>query len=326
MKQHARRNLGLDLVRATEAAAINAGRYMGLGKRDEADRVAANAMREVFDTLEMQGYIVVGEESKLGVSSALDTHQSVGSGDGAEMDVVVDPIDGRRLLAQGQSGAIAVAAVAPRGAMWSPEPAVYMQKIVVDREVGNKLVPETMDAPAAWTLSLIAEMKQKEVPDLIVFLLDRPRHRDLIDEIRAIGARVMLRTDGDINGALLAASGKIDVLMGIGGVPEGVIAASAVKSMGGTMLGRLAPQSDEERKAVLEAGLDTERILTCDNIVSSDEVFFATTGITDGPLLGGVRYKGQWAETHSLILRCETKARRYTTAEHYVDWAPTPQS
>jgi fructose-1,6-bisphosphatase II len=326
MKQNQQRNLGLDLVRATEAAAISAGRFMGLGKRDQADEAAKQAMRAVLDTLEIQGFIVVGEEGKLDVSSSLDSGQTVGTGVGPAMDVVVDPIDGRRLLAQGQSGAISVAAIAPREAMWSAAPAVYMQKLVVNREVADKLVPETMDAPAAWTLSLIADVKEKEVRDLIVFVLDRPRHQELIEEIRAVDARVMLRTDGDIAGALLAAIGKVDVMMGIGGVPEGVIAASAVKSLGGTMLGRLSPQDDEERMAVEEAGLDTTRILTCDDIVSSNEVFFAATGITDGPLLGGVRYRGNWAEMHSIILRCETQGRRFTTAEHYIDWAPTPQT
>ncbi|MDX1521303.1 MAG: class II fructose-bisphosphatase [Anaerolineae bacterium] len=326
MKQHKQRNLGLDLVRATEAAAINAGRFMGLGERDQADEVAKQAMRAVLDTLEIDGLIVVGEEGKLDAPSLLDSGQTVGTGDGPAMDVVVDPIDGRRLLAQGQSGAIAVAAIAPREAMWSAAPAVYMQKIVVDREVAGKLVPETMDAPAAWTLSLIADVKGKEVRDLIVFVLDRPRHRELIEEIRAVDARVMLRTDGDIAGALLAATGKVDVLMGIGGVAEGVIAAGAVKSLGGTMLGRLSPQSDEEQAAVNTAGLDLEQVLTCDDIVSSNEVFFAATGITDGPLLDGVRYRGNWAETHSIILRCETQARRFTVAEHVIDWAPTPHS
>jgi fructose-1,6-bisphosphatase II len=318
--RHAR-NLGLDLVRATEASALAAGRYMGLGQPDEANLIATDSMHAELDTLEMRGQIVIGEESHHGYRSSLDTGQIVGSGNGPEMDVMVDPVDGRRLLSEGQAGAIAVAAIAPSGSMWSPTPGVYMEKIVTDREVGDALVEECLDAPAAWTLSLIARVKHKEVRDLIVFVLERPRHADLIDEIRASGARVMLRTDGDISGALLAASGlgKVDVMMGIGGVPEGLISACAVKSMGGAMLGRLAPQSDQERGQCEEAGLDLKRILTLDDIVSSDEIYFAVTGITDGPLLDGVRYRGDSAETQSLILRCETMTRRFIRADHLLE-------
>lgn len=321
MEKHPPRNLGLDLVRATEAAAVNAGRFMGRGLVDEADEAATRAMHDALDTLDMDGHIVIGEELKLDGAGLLSSGQHVGTGNGPEMDVVVDPVDGRRLLANGRPGAIAVAAVAPRGSMWAPTPAVYMEKIVVDKEAANALVEECLDAPAAWTLSLIAQVKGKRVRDLIVFVLDRPRHEDLIDEIRTAGARAMLRIDGDIAGAILASVGlgKVDVLMGVGGVPEGVIAAAAVKSLGGAMIGRLAPQSKTEHDAVTAAGLDTNRILTCDDIVASDEIFFAATGITDGPLLDGVVYDGNWAETHSVILRCETRTRRFLTAEHYVE-------
>lgn len=311
-------NFGLDLVRATEAAAISAGRWMGLGRRDAADEAAAAAMVETLNTIRMDGYIVVGEEGKLGAVSPLESGHRVGTGSGPEMDVVVDPIDGRGLLAQGRPGAIAVAAIAPRGTMWSPAPAVYMEKIAVDREVGSALVPECMDAPAAWTLALVARIKQKEVRDLVVFVLDRPRHAALIEEIREAGARVMLRSDGDIAGALMAASpGRgVDILMGVGGVPEGVIAACAVKALGGSMLGRLAPQSDEERAAIEAAELDTRRILTCDELISGDDLFFAATGITDGPILTGVQYFGNHAETYSLVLHHETGNRRFIQTEH----------
>jgi fructose-1,6-bisphosphatase II len=229
-------------------------------------------------------------------------------------------VDGRRLLAAGQPGAISVAAVAPRGSMWTGSAAVYMEKIVVDQEVGEILVPECLDAPAAWTLSLVARRKGKEVKDLTVFVLDRPRHLPLIEEIRSVGARVMLNRDGDIAGALLAASvtGKADLLMGIGGVEEGLIAACGVKALGGAMLGRLAPQSEAERDAVQAAGLPLSQVLTCDDIISSDEIFFAATGITDGSLLEGVRYRGNWAETYSLVLRGETRTRRHIQAEHLI--------
>lgn len=320
MDAHPPRNLGLDLVRATETAALTAGRWMGLGKPDLADQAATESMSKVLNTLDMDGHIILGEERRLGAHTLLDAGQRVGTGNGPPMDVVVDPIDGRKLLAQGRSGAISVAAIAPRGCMWSPCAASYMEKIVVDREAAHALVPECLDAPAAWVLSLVARLKKKPVRDLLVFVLERPRHADLIEEIRAAGARVMLRADGDIVGALMAVTPRAsaDILMGVGGVPEGVMAACAVKAMGGAMLGRLTPQSDEERAALEAAGLDTNQILTCDELVSSNKIFFAATGITDGPLLSGVHYHGDMAETESLILRGETGVRRIIHAEHRI--------
>jgi fructose-1,6-bisphosphatase II len=318
---HPPRNLGLDLVRVTEAAALSAGRWMGLGRRNEANQVAAKAMYEALNTLDMDGYIVVGEEERIGLHSPLDSGQRVGTGHGPAMDVVVDPIEGRRLLALGRPDAMAVAGVAPRGSMWAPRAALYMEKLVVDRQVAEALVPECLDAPAAWTLALIARVKNKGVRDLVVFVLGRPRHKHLIDEVRTAGARVMLRSDGDVAGALMAASPDIgvDVLMGIGGVPEGVIAACAVKAMRGGMLGRLAPQSDNEWTAVRQARLDTDQILTCDQLVSSNEIFFSATGITKGSLFSGVWYHGTEARTESLVLRSETGTRRTINAEHRVD-------
>jgi fructose-1,6-bisphosphatase II len=318
MEGRASRNWGFSLVRSTEAAARAAGRWMGLGKRDEADLAATEAMHRELQMLEIDGYVVVGEEGKLGRSSPLASGRKVGSGDGPAMDIVLDPIDGRSMLAQGRSGAIAVAAAAPRGAMWAPNPAVYMEKLAVNRTAARALVAECMDAPAAWTLALIARVKQKEIRDLIVFVLDRPRHADLIDEIRAAGARVMLRGDGDIAGALLAASpeGRVDILMGVGGVSEGVIGACAVKALGGAMLVRLAPQSEAERSAVIAAGRNTRQILSCDELIASDQLFFAATGISDGPLLSGVRYQGDRAETQSIVLRYDTGTRRIILTEH----------
>lgn len=312
------RNTGLDLVRATEAAALSAARYMGLGQRDESNQSATQAMAAALQAIEMSGRIVVGEEGRKGATSDLLSGQLVGSGAGVLMDVVLDPIDGRRLLAQGRSGAISVAAVATRGAMWSPAPAAYMEKLVVNRAAAAALVPECLDAPAAWTLALVARAKGKAVRDLVVFVLDRPRHADLIDEIRAAGARVILADDGDIGGAVLAAlpDGPIDLLMGVGGAAEGVIAACAVKSLGGGMLARLAPQSDEEEMAAREAGLDLAVIRTCADLVAGEQVFFVATGITDSPLLDGVRLHGDRATTNSLILRCETRTRRTIFAEH----------
>jgi fructose-1,6-bisphosphatase II len=224
-------------------------------------------------------------------------------------------------LAMGHPDAIAVVGIAPRGSMWSPYPAIYMEKIVVDREAASVLVPECMDAPAAWTLALIARAKKKQVRDLVVFILDRPRHRNLIDEIRAAGARVMARSQGDVAGALMAVTQNvnIDIMMGVGGISEGVIAACAIKCFGGAMLGRLAPQTDEEKSAVHQAELDTRRILTCDELVRGCNVFFAATGITDGALLSGVRYHGEWAETESMVVRCQTGTRRIIHAEHRLE-------
>lgn len=320
MNKHPPRNLGLDLVRVTEASALAAGRWMGLGRRDDADQAAARAIFEALNTLDMDGYVVIGEEGKLGTHSPLDSGQRVGSRDGPEMDVVVDPIEGRNLLARGHPDAMAVVGVAPRGSMWSPEPAIYMEKIVVSCEVAEALVPDCMDAPVAWTLALVARATGKPVRDLVVFVLDRPRHRHLIDEIRATGARAILRSDGDVLGALLAATSDtgVDLLMGIGGVAEGVIAACAIKALRGGMLGRLAPQSEPERAGIEAAGLDSDRILSCNELVSSNQVFFAATGITEGTLLSGVRYHGEVAETESLVLRCETGTRRVIHAEHVI--------
>jgi fructose-1,6-bisphosphatase II len=321
MDNRINRNLGVDLVRATEEAALSAGRWMGLGSRADADRAAIAAMADELATLDIDGYIVVGEEGKGDTDTPLSSGRRVGTGRGPEVDVVVDPIDGKRMLAEGRSGAISAAAIAPRGTLWAPKPAVYMEKLVVNSEAAHALVPECMGAPAAWTLALVARVKKKTVRDLVVFVLDRPRHQDLIAEIRAAGARVMLRGDGDVAGALMAAArrGSVDILIGTGGVPEGVIAACAVKAMGGAMLARLAPQSAAEREAVLAADLDLRRILTSDELVATSQVFFAATGIADGPLLSGVRYQGDRADTHSLVLRGETGTRRIIHAEHLLN-------
>ncbi len=321
MEQKLSPNLGMSLVRVTEAAALSAGRYLGLDKADEADHAAAEAMAKAFQDINIKGHVVIGEEAKLGTHSHLDSGLVVGSGNGPVLDVVTDPIDGTRLLALGHSDAISVVGVAPRGSMWAPYPAVYMEKIVVDYQAADVLVPECMDAPAAWTLALIARAKKKKIRDLVVFILARSRHRDLIDEIRSAGARVVARSQGDIAGALMAVmqDTNIDVMMGVGGIAEGVIAACAIKCMGGAMLGRLSPQSDQERAAIMTAGLDTQQILSCDQLVKGNQIFFAATGISDGRLLSGVRYHGKWAETDSLVLRCETGTKRILHAEHRLD-------
>ncbi|MCX7670275.1 MAG: class II fructose-bisphosphatase [Anaerolineae bacterium] len=312
------RNLGFELVRVTEQAALTAGRWMGLNRAEEADQAAGLTMQRMFGTLAINGRLAIGEDAKLDAQVPLHSGQALGTGHGPAVDVVADAIDGCRLLAQGHGAAVAVAAVAPRGAMWAPVPAIYMDKIIVGQDVGAALVPECLGAPAAWTLALVARARGKRVGDLVVFVLARPRHDALVNEIRAAGARVMLSPDGDILGALLAITPNsgVDLLMGIGGVPEGVIAACAVRAAGGAMLGRLAPQSAEERAAVQAAGLDTRQIVSDRDIVNSDQVFFAATGITDGPLLRGVHYLGDRATSNSLILRGETHTRRWLVTEH----------
>ena len=314
------RNIGLDLVRATEAAALTAARWIGRGDAEAADQAATQAMFEALNSIGFRGRIAVGEEDKLGVHSPLDTFKTVGTGQGPEMDVVVDAIDGAKLLMHGRSGALAVAAAAPQGSIWMPKPAVYMEKLVVDREVVPALVSECLDAPVAWTLALISRLKKKAIPDLVVFMLERARHEELMEETRAAGARVWLRGDGDISGALLAATphSGVDLMIGVGGVTEGLIASCGIKALGGGMLGRLAPQTPEERAAVEAAGLETKKILQCNEFVTSNEIFVAVTGITNGALLPGVKYSRGLVETHSMILRAETRTRRFIHSEHLI--------
>ncbi|MFC1878669.1 class II fructose-bisphosphatase [Chloroflexota bacterium] len=311
------RNLGLDLTRATEATAINAARWMGLGKYQQADQDATQAMLAVLNTININGVFVIGDEEKVNSGSLIKSGVRVGAGGGPKMDLAVDAIDGLAMLAQGRSGAMAVAALAPKGSMWSPKPARYMQKIVVSRRVGAALVDECLDAPAAWTLALVARLEDKPLPDMTVFVLDRPRHAELIEEIRTAGARVMLRSDGDISGALLAAlpDDQVDLMIGIGGANEALIAAGAVKALGGAMLVRLAPQSQEEALKVQQAGHELGKVLTCDDLMAENHFFFTATGITTGSLLKGVRYRGPIAETQSLVLRGETGTRRIINAE-----------
>jgi len=311
---------GLGLVRATEASALAAGRWMGRGDPQGADHAAQDAMASALNLLPMQGRIISGEEGRVGGHSPLDSRTLVGSGKGPELDVEVNAIDGASLVAEGKPGAISVAAFTPAGAMWNPAPAIYMDKLVVDRTVANHIGPEALDAPPAWTLALVARQKGKDISDLVVFIVERPRHRDLIHDVRKAGARVFLRPAGDIGGALLAAEPEtsIDLLMGIGGAAEGLIAACAVKALGGAMLGRVVPQRQDERQACIDAGVDLGRVLTADDMVRGEKVYFSATGVTDGVLLKGVNYHGDTIETHSMVLRLETGTRRFIDTEHRV--------
>jgi len=310
------RNLGLDLVRATEAAALTAARWMGLGRPRQADQAAAKAMCDILNHIVVEGEICLPEEE--GLQHHIRVRGGGSQGGVTPVDLVLDPIDGRELLAYGYPGAISVMAGAPANTLWDPGPARYMEKLVVDAQIADALVPECLDAPAAWTLALVARAKGKQVGNLTVFMLDRPRHAHLIQEIRATGAHIMLRTDGDIAGAVIAAmpENSVDLMMGIGGIIEGLIAACAVKAIGGKMLCRLAPQGESEMIALRDQGFDLQRVMTCDDLVSSQNVFFAATGITDGLLLEGVRYQGRYATSNSLILRGETGTRRIIHAQH----------
>ena len=315
------RNIGLELVRVTESTALTAGRWIGSGDHKGTHLAASAAMFAALNEIPMSGTIVVAEEKRLGIESPLARGVIVGTGDGAAVDIVVDPIDGTRLVINGFSGGLSLIGAAPRGTLWSPpSAAVYMNKIVVDRDVAPALVADCMDAPAAWTLALVARIKGKAIRDLAVSVLERPRHKALIAEIRATGARILLRAEGDVKGAVVAAipNTDIDILMGIGSVSGGVLAACAVKALGGAMLGRLAPQSQEEFDAVQAAGLDVRRILTHDDMVKADNIFFAATGITDSSLLPAVKYLGRMQETHSLLVRSATRTRRFIHAEHFI--------
>ena len=314
------RDLALELVRVTEAAALAAGRWMGRGKKEPGDEAAVEAMRLMLATVEIEGVVVIGEGEK-DEAPMLFNGEIVGNGMGPRMDVAVDPVEGTSLLAQGRPDAIAVIAIAPQGTMWSPGPAFYMDKLVVGRDAREAISPASLAAPVAETLAAIAEVKHRPVDDLTVFVLDKPRHAGLIADVRAAGARVLLRTDGDVAGALMAATpgSGVDVLMGIGGTPEGVIAACAVRALGGAMLAQLAPQKPGEREAVIAAGLDIGRVLTERDLVQSDDVFFAATGITDGVLMPGVRYTGEGATTDSIVMRGRSGTVRTIHAEHRLE-------
>jgi fructose-1,6-bisphosphatase II len=315
MAERPSRNLGLDLVRITEAGALAAARWMGLGSPDGADQAATRAVAETLASMGIPGCSIVGGEGKGRHVLLLCDRSS----DGDEpLDVIADPIDGVSLLAYGYPGAISVIAAAPAGHFRPLAEAAYMEKIVVNAGVAPSLVPECLDAPAAWTLALVARMLDKPVGALTVFVLDRPRNADLMREVRATGAHVILRAEGDVTGTLLAASREsaIDLLMGIGGVKEGLISSCAVKALGGAMLSRLAPQSERELEAIQAAGLDMAKVMTEENLVEGEKVFFAATGITDGPMLAGVRFRGSRATSESMILRGETHTRRMIQAEH----------
>jgi len=308
------RNLALELARVTEAAALAAGRWMGRGNKEAADNAAVQAMRLVLHSVEMDGVIVIGEGEKDN-APMLYNGERVGNGEPPEMDVAVDPIDGTTPLAFGRTNSIATVAIAPRGTMFDPGPFVYMNKIAVGPEAKGKV---NIEAPLLDNLRAIAKAKGKSVEDLTTIVLDRPRHAGLVAEIRRVGARIRLIPDGDVAAALMTAwpDSGVDVLFGIGGTPEGVIAACALRAMGGEIQGKLYARDEEELRRGREAGYDFEKVLTMDDLVSSEDVFFAATGITDGELLKGVRYFGDGARTDSLVVRGLTGTVRQIVATH----------
>jgi fructose-1,6-bisphosphatase II len=310
------RNLGLELVRVTEAAAYAAARWMGRGDKEAVDQAAVDAMRKALDGVDMHGVVVIGEGEK-DQAPMLYVGEEVGNGLPPEVDVAVDPVDGTRLTALGLPGAIAVVAVADRGTMYSAPPGVfYMQKLAVGRAAAREI---DLNAPVTENLKRIARARDVNVSDITVTVLDRPRHKEIVDEIRAAGARIRLIQDGDVAAAIQAAMEEykaVDVYMGIGGAPEAVLAAAAIKCVGGELLCRIWPRTDQERDTLRGDGVDLDRIYTVNDLITTNNVSFAATGITSGELLKGVEYVSHGAHTHSVMMRGRSGTIRYIDAFH----------
>ena len=304
----------MEIVRVTEAASIAASQWMGRGEKEGVDAAAVEAMRAVLQTISMDGIVVIGEGEK-DEAPMLYNGERVGDGNPPEVDVAVDPIDGTTLASLGRGGALSVIALAERGAMFDPGPLVYMDKIATGPEAAGRVC---IEATPTENLYEIAKAKGREVSDLTALVLDRPRHAALIEEIRGTGARILLLTDGDIAGAIATAwpEGVADVLFGIGGTPEGVLAAAALKALGGEIQAKLYPRDEAERQAAIAAGYDLDKVLHTDDLVQGDNTFFAATGVTDGELLQGVRFSSGGATTHSLVLRSRSGTVRHVRAQH----------
>jgi fructose-1,6-bisphosphatase II len=309
-------NLALDLVRTTEAAALGAARWVGRGDKIAADQAAVDGMRLLFNVVHMDGTVVIGEGEK-DLAPMLYNGERLGTGNPPVVDVAVDPIDGTRLVARGEANGLSVVAVAQRGAMFNPGPCVYMEKIVTGKEAASAI---DITAPIETNIKIVALAKRLAVSEVTVTILDRPRHEEVVERVRKLGARVALLSDGDVAGAIAAArrGTGVDLLYGIGGTPEGVIAAAALKCLGGAIQGRLYPRDDEERAAAVNAGYDLDRVLTTDDLVKGEDVFFAATGITDGALLRGVRFSQEGATTESIVMRARSGTIRLIHGEHRV--------
>jgi fructose-1,6-bisphosphatase II len=314
MAQDPDRTLALELVRATEAAAINCSRYLGYGDKNQVDAAAVDAMRPVLGAVRMNGVVVIGEGEK-DEAPMLYNGERVGDGSGPECDIAVDPVDGTTLTAKSLPDAISVLGVSSRGTMFDPGPAVYMEKLVVP---GSVAAAVEMDTPIGDTLAKIARASDRQVSELTVAILDRPRHADTVAAIRAAGARIRFLLDGDVAGAIMAVTPGtgVDLLVGVGGTPEGVLAACALRCLGGEMFGRLIARDDAERTAILDAGFDLQQTLTTRDLVAGDNVFFAATGVTDGSLLRGVRFEPHRIVTHSLSMRSLSGTVRFIEGRH----------
>ncbi|HSP59620.1 MAG TPA: class II fructose-bisphosphatase [Ornithinimicrobium sp.] len=311
------RNLAMELVRVTEAAALAAGRWVGRGEKILADNAAVEAMRKVIGQVAMDGIVVIGEGEK-DEAPMLFNGEKVGDGTGPQVDVAVDPIDGTTPTAKGMDNSIAVMAVSERGTMYDPSAVFYMDKLVVGPDVADRV---DIRLPIKENLRRIARAKKRFVDDLTVIMLDRPRHEQYTREVREAGARLRFITDGDVAGAIAAAreESSVDMLIGIGGTPEGIITACAMKAMGGVIQGRLWPTDDDERQRAVDAGHDLDRVLSTDDLVTGDNAFFVATGITTGEMLGGVRYGSGTAVTHSLVMRSRSGTIREITSHHRLD-------
>lgn len=308
------RNLALELVRVTEAAALAAARWVGKGDKNGADGVAVRGMRHLISTVSMHGTVVIGEGEKDN-APMLYNGEEVGNGGGSECDVAVDPIDGTRLTAMGMPNALSVIAVSPRHSMFDPSAVFYMEKLAAGPEAADVV---DITAPIAENIQAVARAKGGTAQDVTVVILDRPRHEHIVSEVRAAGARIKFITDGDVAGAIMAArpGTGVDLLLGIGGTPEGIITACAMKCLGGTIQGRLWPTDDAEREAAKRAGVDPQQVLTTHDLVGSEDVFFAATGITEGELVGGVRYEPGGVMTDSLVMRGRSGTVRSVRSEH----------
>ncbi|MGW0992643.1 class II fructose-bisphosphatase [Streptomyces sp. NPDC002520] len=308
------RNLALELVRVTEAAAMAAGRWVGRGDKNGADGAAVRAMRTLVSTVSMNGVVVIGEGEK-DEAPMLFNGERVGDGTGPEVDIAVDPIDGTTLTAKGMPNAIAVLAATERGAMFDPSAVFYMDKLVTGPEAADFV---DIDAPVSVNIRRIAKAKRSAPEDVTVVILDRPRHEGIIKEVREAGARIKLISDGDVAGSILALreGTGIDLLLGVGGTPEGIISACAVKCLGGTIQGKLWPKDDAERARAIDAGHDLDRVLTTEDLVRGENVFFVATGITDGELMRGVRYRSETATTDSIVMRSKSGTVRRIDSEH----------
>jgi len=314
MAEAPERNLALDLVRVTEAAAMAAARWQGRGDKEGVDQAAVDGMRSIMATVDMDGIIVIGEGEK-DEAPMLFNGEQVGNGQGMAVDVAVDPVDGTRLTAEGMPGALAVIGLAERGSMYAPGSLVYMDKIAVGPDAAGMV---DLEAPVERNLTRVAKALGKDINDLTAIILDRPRNQDYIQAVRQAGARIRLIRDGDVSGAISTVREEtgIDILLGIGGSPEAVIAASALLCMGGEIQCKLWPRDESERLYAIENDLDLDQILTTRDLVDSDNVFFAATGVTDGELLDGVDYYANGARTHSVVMRSRTGSIRFIDTQH----------